>query len=367
MGTTYLEKDTSIATCKSCKRLFDEKESIKNGNYFVYIPLKKQIKTLLGNAKLFLYLTNRNLEASRNSVVETDVVTSALYKELITEHGLGSNYISLTWNTDGMPVFKISNYAAWSLQASVNEPPPHLRHKNILLLGLWFGQKLIMNVFLVPFVEECSKLEAEDFLFGNKIQPRRVFALLLSADSPARAIVRNVKQFNGQVRGDWCEFKGVAVATAGGPQVRYYPHRTPVVMRSSKKQASYALEATATCDSVKGVKGTTVADLLPSFDTVRGTVTDYMHSVCQGVMRQMVDLWFESKHHGESFCIGQKVKLVDEQLQLISPPSEIDRSPRSMSQRHYWKASEWRAFIFYSLVVLHEFFIVVSRTATFFL
>ena len=138
-----------------------------------------------------------------------------------------------------------------------------------------------------------------------------MFAFLLSADSPARAIIRNVKQFNGQFGCDWCEFEGVAVSTAGGPPVRYYPHRMPVVMRSSKKQASYALRATA-AHSVKGVKGITVADLLPSFDTVRGTVTDHMHSVCQGVMRQMVDLWFESKHHGEDFYIGQKVKLVDE-------------------------------------------------------
>jgi hypothetical protein len=123
-------------------------------------------------------------------------------------------------------------------------------------------------------------------------------------------------------------------------------------MRTSKQQAAYVLQATAG-NSVKGVKGFTVADSLPSFDTVRGTVADYMHSVCLGVMRQMVELWFESKHHGKSFYIGQKVKIVDERLQLISPPSEIHRSPRSISQRHFWKASEWRAFIFYSLVVLH--------------
>lgn len=144
----------------------------------------------------------------------------------------------------------------------------------------------------------------------------------------------------------------MTVATTHGPPVRYYPHRTPVVMRSSKKQAVYALEATVG-NSVKGVKGMTVVDLLPSFDNVRGTVADYMHSVCQGVMRHMVYLWFDGKYHGESFYIGLKVKLVDERLQLISPQSEIHRSPRSISQRNYWKASEWRAFIFYSLVVLH--------------
>ena len=228
-----------------------------------------------------------------------------MYKELITEHGLSSNDMSLTWNTDGIPVFKSSDYAIWPLQASINELPPHLRHKNILLLGLWFGKKPNMNVFLVPFVEECSRLETCGFLFGNEIQPRKVFALLLSADSPARAIVRNVKQFNGQFGCDWCEFEGVTVATARGPPIRYYPPRAPVEMRSSKKQAAYALQAT-TDNPVKGVKGMTVVDLIPFFDTVRGTVADYMHSVCQGVMRHMAYMWFDSKYHGEIFYIGTK-------------------------------------------------------------
>ena len=172
------------------------------------------------------------------------------------------------------------------------------------------------------------------------------------ADSPARAIVRNVKQFNGEFGCDWCEFEGVTVTDNSGPLVRYYPYRFPVVMRSARKQAAYAIQATA-ANPIKGVKGMTVADLLPTFDTVRGTVADYMHSVCQGIMRQMVDLWFDAKNHNKSYYIGKKTKLVDERLQCISPPSEIHRSPRGISKRLHWKASEWRAFIFYSLVVLY--------------
>ena len=96
-----------------------------------------------------------------------------------------------------------SNFSIWPLQAFVNELPPHLQGKNILLLGLWFGQKPVMNTFLKPFVEECRKLKSIGFTFGNEVLPRKVFALLLSADSPARAIVRNVKQFNGQYGCDW--------------------------------------------------------------------------------------------------------------------------------------------------------------------
>ena len=163
------------------------------------------------------------------------MTTLELYKELIVRHGLNPNDVSLTWNTDGIPIFNSSNFSVWPLQAFVNELPQHLRGKNILLLGLWFGQKLVMNVFLKPFVDECRKLELDGFLFGNEVRPRKVFASLLSADSPAQAIVRNVKQYNGMNGCDWCEFEGVTVPNNNGPPLRYYPHRTPVVMLQSKQ------------------------------------------------------------------------------------------------------------------------------------
>lgn len=112
--------------CKSCDSPFDEADSTKDGNYFLYMPIQNQIEEILGNAKLYPYLTDRNLEASLNSTLVTDVITSSLYEDLITKHGLGPNDITLTWNTDGIPVFNSSNYSIWPLQASLNELPAHL-------------------------------------------------------------------------------------------------------------------------------------------------------------------------------------------------------------------------------------------------
>lgn len=63
-------------------------------------------------------------------------------------------------------------------------------------------------------------------------------------------------------------------------------------------------------------------------------------------------LWLDSKHHSEPCYIGRKINLLDERLKKIRPPSEIHRAPRSLLERRYWKASEWRAFLFYSLIVL---------------
>ena len=94
---------------------------------------------MLSNNKLFCYLTNRNLDHILKSKTINDVTTSELYKELIVRHGLNPNDVSLTWNTGGIPIFNSSNIFVWPLQALVNELPQHLRRKNILLLGLWFG------------------------------------------------------------------------------------------------------------------------------------------------------------------------------------------------------------------------------------
>ena len=103
--SSYLGKNKGITTCQSCDSSFNEADSMKKGDYFVFIPLQKQLETILSDPKLHSYLTNRNLQESLDSAVVSDVTTSALYKELINEHNLGSNDISLTWNTDGIPVF----------------------------------------------------------------------------------------------------------------------------------------------------------------------------------------------------------------------------------------------------------------------
>jgi hypothetical protein len=103
---------------------------------------------------------------------------------------------------------------------------------------------------------------------------------------------------------------------------------------------------------VKGVKGLTVVDVLPTFDTVNGFTPEYMHSVCQGVVRQLSNHWFDSANHAEDFYLGRKANKVDERLAAISPPSEITRAPRSVKERKFWKASEWQAFLLYGLVIL---------------
>ena len=179
-----------------------------------------------------------------------------------------------------------------------------------------------MNTFLKPFVMECSRLQNEGFVFSTEPQPRKVVPLLFCGDAPACAIVRNSKQFNGDYGCDWCESSGVTLRTGDGPLTLYYPYRTPVTMRSGRKQARYALQATP-AKPVKGVKGVTVIDLLPTFETVCGVTADYMHSVCLGVTRKMVEWWVDSKHHNEEYYNGRKVAIINKNILLENKSNRI--------------------------------------------
>ncbi|XP_034049085.1 uncharacterized protein LOC117530302 isoform X1 [Thalassophryne amazonica] len=101
----------------------------------------------------------------------------------------------------------------------------------------------------------------------------------------------------------------------------------------------------------QGVNGPSVVMQLPHYDSVKGICSESQHTAFLGVTRHFVGTWLDSANRAEAYYIGDQVKKLDERLQDIAPPSEITRCPRSLKTRKYWKASEWRALLFYSLVV----------------
>lgn len=86
------------------------------------------------------------------------------------------------------------------------------------------------------------------------------------------------------------------------------------------------------------MKGPSWLDTVPGFDCIRGTAVDYMHCVLLGVSRQLLHLWFDSKHHSALWYIGGSITEIDSRLLAIKPPSEMKRTPRSIvTTRKYWK------------------------------
>ena len=65
-----------------------------------------------------------------------------------------------------------------------------------------------------------------------------------------------------------------------------------------------------------------------------------MHTVLLGVVRRLLQLWFEPKYSSELFSVSKSVIDVDKRLVKIKPPNFVSRIPRSIKEHVcYWKAS----------------------------
>lgn len=65
---------------------------------------------------------------------------------------------------------------------------------------------------------------------------------------------------------------------------------------------------------------------------------DYMHCVLLGVGRLLLRLWTQASHHFELWYIGNEIATIDDRLCSITPPNEIQRTPRSIELTvKFWK------------------------------
>jgi hypothetical protein len=91
---------------------------------------------------------------------------------------------------------------------------------------------------------------------------------------------------------------------------------------------------------------------------VTNFVLDYMHLVCLGVMRRMINYWkSESSSISRARLSPAMIRSISSRLVQLNGkfPSIFARQPRSLSESDRWKATEFRQFLLYSgMVVLQN-------------
>ena len=212
-----------------------------------------------------------------------------------------------------------------------------------------------MTIFLKPFSDELKTLGTIDMHWHNAGEwvHSTVFSCVCSADSVARCILQNIKQFNGEYGCNWCYNPGDNVQKGRGYCRAYSVGDDVHPLRTDNDMLRHAKLAFHTNEPVMGVKGPTQLVELPHFDLVDSFVVDNLHCVDLGVARNLANLWFDSVNHQQPWYIGNKTDLVDKRLDAINPPSEVTRQPRTMRQRSYWTGSEWHWWLLlYCPVVL---------------
>ncbi|MGH0139841.1 UNVERIFIED_CONTAM: hypothetical protein FKN15_009962 [Acipenser sinensis] len=296
-----LDSSVTSGIYSVCDEVWTSKDCIEKGNFFFYIPLRHQLQNLLNDPAVHNSLL-------RSVCSETDVLSDihdgVLYKRLLVDQGSQErplDRLSLSFNCDGVPVFKSSSLSIWPVLCSLNEVTPTERLKNILMASLWFGKcKPDMNVYLEPFVEECRSLWSDGVQWVDPLRGSdrlsKIYTTCAVCDSVARPLMQNMMQFNGYQGCGFCKNPGVTVSKGRG-FVRVYPYRRETTLRNYIETVKCAEQALDSQQLICGVKGPSVLYNIPKFDIVENFVPDYMHCVLLGVVRQMMALWLDSQYH----------------------------------------------------------------------
>jgi hypothetical protein len=327
---------------------------IKKNFFFLTKSIAGQLIDMLQNRKLWGFI-ERGKSRSNDENCRSEIFTGALYKKL-SEFLRGNFNFTMAFATDGVQVFKSSNYAIWPLFCTINELPFHLKAFFMTLNALWFGmEKPNPNAFCKPFVDETIQLFRIGFKWldksSNVVRVSRVLFPIAIADAPARAMLLNFMQFNGSYGCHYCEHPGISVIKGDG-HVRVFPIAFPIPpLRDSKTTLLHAVAAINSGEKhIYGVKGFSILSLIPEFDLINGTIPDIMHCVFLGIVKQFLTIWLDSTGKPYSFM----AKHFDEALRDIKLPDEILRMYRSYEKYgKSWKASELRNFLlFFSPVIL---------------
>lgn len=96
--------------------------------------------------------------------------------------------------------------------------------------------------------------------------------------------------------------------------------------------------------AVEGVVGLSWGFGLPLYDIVRGTVVDYMHCLCEGVIDQLLMQWFDKSNLKKAFYLGSTVEMISKELTAITPTCDVTRTPRSLADVKDWKGTNSYSF-----------------------
>lgn len=86
-----------------------------------------------------------------------------------------------------------------------------------------------------------------------------------------------------------------------------------------------------------------------NINIVDNVVLEYMHNICLGVMKRLLLFWKKGKKPVRFLNDDISNEISSELITLKSFfPKEFSRSPRSLEELEFWKATEFRSFLLYS-------------------
>ncbi|CAG2188152.1 unnamed protein product [Mytilus edulis] len=144
----------------------------------------------------------------------------------------------------------------------------------MVLAGLWFGDsKPLMSTFLKPIYQSLLELERNgvDIIVHENVIEAKAFLLCTAADLPAKSLLMNMNQFNGEYSCGKCVQKGQTFKTNKSGCVHIFPFiKDEVVeLRTKIKCIENAITAREAKKTLNGIKG---PSLLMGLQTIRSVL-----------------------------------------------------------------------------------------------
>jgi hypothetical protein len=277
-------------------------------------------------------------------------------------------------NTDGFPFANSSTKQLWPNFLSVVNIEPKLRSRYIALESINFASKKpnLLNC-MTDFTQRMQPLIKQGFkwrhpISGNEIISR-VFVIVSALDASARGPIMNLNMYNSDYGCSFCEIETASRGKGQGPG-KIYPFNASSaqpVLRTTERVLRYARvlfgESRAEREAqgiphpshIKGVKGFPPLGLLTHFDVINSFSPDYLHSCLIGVVKRWTKHILASTEHSRKnkYYVGLMSNVLDKKLKSLRVPAFVNRPPRAIKDLAYWKASEFRNWLFfYSLPCL---------------
>ena len=235
--------------------------------------------------------------------------------------------IELSFNIDGLPVYKSKNTSLWPIQCNVVNFPD----MRPFVVALYYATHKPQDLeFLQEFVEELKSLMDK----GIHISDGATIPVIVRCfvcDAPARALVKGTVQYNGKYGCDFCEVCG---QFDGRMMFLYVGNK-----RTDKR---FREEVNPEHHKVSSPLLQLEIDMILQFPI------DPMHAIDLGVTKKLLLMWTEGPL-GTRLSAGQK-NIISTYLSSIRPfmPPLFNRKPRGLQEVKLWKATEFRTFLMYT-------------------
>lgn len=245
-----------------------------------------------------------------------------------------SECIKIAVGVDGLQITKSSSSQFWPILAYIM---PY--RKYVFPVGIYYGNEkpYDSNDYLKDFISEALDLSTHGIIINN--ENKAVKIKVICCDAPAKSFLLRTKGHSGYFSCTRCIHEGEWIHNHVGFSYNENGHKK----RTHEDYVMMSNEGHHVSSSISCIA------LIPNIDIVNLFSLDYMHLVCLGVMKKLLNIWL-SRGPSNVRLPSWKAKQITISLLKIKKciTNDFPRKPRGINEVNRFKATEFRQLLLYT-------------------